>query len=69
MSQFLRILLLIIIFLFLYRLLRKFLFNLFNSSGRDGNKSGFRQRKKKYENVEEAKFIDISDEDKKEKNP
>lgn len=67
MSPFLRVILLIIIFFFLYRLLRKFLTNLFGQNNRQ-NVSSSTRHKRKYDNIEEAKFTEIQDDDDKEKN-
>jgi hypothetical protein len=69
MSQFLRILLLIIVFIFLFRIVKRFLIGLFSSSGQDDHTSSSKRQRKKYENIEEAKFTDIPDKDEKEKNP
>jgi hypothetical protein len=67
MSQFLRILLLFIVFIFLYRLLKRFLISVFSSTSQNKKSSPFTRKTKKYENIEEAKYTDISDEDQKEK--
>lgn len=69
MSQFLRILLLIIVFIFLYRILKRFLVGLFGSSNQNENTINSNRRNKKYDNIEEAKYTDISDKEDKEKNP
>ncbi len=69
MSQFLRILLIIIIFIFLYRILKRFLIGLFSSPGKNDHTSNAKRQGRKYENIEEAKYTDISDKDEKEKNP
>jgi uncharacterized membrane protein len=68
MSQFLRILLLIVLFIFLYRIIKRFLIGLFGKSNQSENTSSFRRKRKKYDNVEEAKYTEISDTEDKEKN-
>lgn len=68
MSQFLRILLLIVVFIFLYRIIKRFLIGLFGKSNPSENTSSFGRKRKKYDNVEEAKYTEISDVEDKEKN-
>lgn len=68
MSQFLRILLLVLIFLFLFRVIKRFLVSLFKSSTNKANIPPDKRERKKYENIEEAKYTNISDEDQEEKN-
>lgn len=68
MSQFFRILLLILVFLFLYRLLKRFLMQFFSSSGNNQNFKGYKRNRKKYENIEEARYTEISDEEEKKNN-
>lgn len=65
MSQFFRLLLLVLIFLFLYRLLKRFLQQFFSSSGSNGSFKGYSRRQKKYDNIEEAKYTEIRDEEEK----
>jgi uncharacterized membrane protein len=60
---------LIIIFIFLYRIVKRFLIGLFTSSSQNDHTSNSKRQRKKYGNIEEAKFTDISDKDEKEKNP
>ncbi len=67
MSQFLRVILLIIIFIFLYRLLRKFITALFRQKNRNNVNSSTYHNRGKYDNIEEAKYRDISDDEEKEK--
>ncbi|HSL89050.1 MAG TPA: hypothetical protein VK870_07100 [Ignavibacteriaceae bacterium] len=68
MSQFLRILLLIVVFIFLYRIIKRFLIGLFGRTNNTENKSPFNRQNKKYDNIEEAKYTEISDVEEKEKN-
>lgn len=69
MSQFLRILLLIIVFIFLFRLLKRFLVSIFNPSNKKENIPPEKRRKNRYDNIEEAKFTDLSENDEQEKKP
>lgn len=69
MSQFLRILLLIIVFIFLYRLLKRLLVSIFNPSNKKENIPPDNRRKNRYDNIEEAKFTDLSENDEQEKKP
>lgn len=69
MSQFLRILLLIVVFVFLFRILKRFLAGLLGISNQKGNTGNSDSRKKKYENIEEARYTDISDKEDNEKMP
>lgn len=65
MSQFLRIVLLVFLFFFLFKIVKRFLTGIFNPS--NTNSAGKKPKEKKYENIEEAKYIDISDSNEKEK--
>ncbi|MFO7526834.1 MAG: hypothetical protein R6W68_15380 [Ignavibacteriaceae bacterium] len=67
MSQFLRIVLLVFLFLFLFKIVKRFLIKLFNNTAEGVNKGSNNRREKKYENIEEAKYTDISETNEKEK--
>lgn len=68
MSQFFRIVLLFIVFIFLYRILKRFLTNLFGSSNNKENTPPYNRKRKKYDNIEEANYTEISEKEEKEKN-
>lgn len=67
MSQFLRIVILVFLFLFLFKIIKRFLVKLFRNPEADMNAGSNRRREKKYENIEEAKYTDISETNEKEK--
>lgn len=63
MGQFLRIVLLAFLFLFVYRIIKKFLKRFFIQKNKPSSHEfePNQQNRKAYENIEEAKYIEIKD--------
>lgn len=62
MGQFFRILFIVLLFILLFRFIKKLLLRYMGSSEKNDIR-GAGKNKKKYDNIEEAKYIDLNDDE------